>query len=80
MDRRRWNKLIKVEMMIKIGEWVNVSSGTSSPEQSRTKGCKTVVVVVLVVVIENDPTNACRYLLGIFLQHIMIIIARYTCK
>jgi len=32
MDRRRWNKLIKVEMMIKIGEWVNVSSGTSSPE------------------------------------------------
>jgi len=28
-------------------EWVNVSSGTGSPGKSRTKGHKTVVVVVL---------------------------------
>jgi len=39
-------------MIIRIGDWVNVSSGTSSPRvvPSRTKGCKTVVVVVVVVV------------------------------
>jgi len=30
-------------------EWENVSSGTGSPGLSRTKGHKTVVVVVLVV-------------------------------
>ena len=28
------------------GGWVNVSSGTGSPRQSRTKGRKTIVVVV----------------------------------
>ena len=32
-------------------EWVNVSSGTGSPKQSRTKGRETVVVVVVVVVL-----------------------------
>ena len=30
-------------MMIRIGEWVNVSCGTSSSGQSQTKGRKTVV-------------------------------------
>jgi len=30
MDRSRWKKLIKGWMMIRIGEWVNVSSGTGS--------------------------------------------------
>jgi len=30
-------------------EWVNVSSGTGSPGLSWTKGCKTVVVVVVVL-------------------------------
>ena len=34
--------------MIRIGGWVNVSSGTSSPRLSRTKGRKMVVVVVVV--------------------------------
>ena len=34
-------------MMIRmVGGWVSVSSGTSSPGQSRTKGRKMVVVVV----------------------------------
>ena len=28
--------------------WMGVSSGTSSPTQSQTKGCKMVVVVVLI--------------------------------
>jgi len=37
-------------MMIRIGEWVNVSSGTGSPAYSRTKVHKMVVVVVVVVV------------------------------
>jgi len=32
--------------MIRTGEWVNVSSGTSSPGYSRTKGHKTVVVLL----------------------------------
>jgi len=32
-------------MIIRIGEWVNVSSGTGSPGQSWTKGRKKVVVV-----------------------------------
>ena len=31
MDRSRWKKLIKEWLMIRICEWVNVSSGTSSP-------------------------------------------------
>ena len=30
-------------------EWLNVSSGTGSPGQSQTKGCKTVIVLVVVV-------------------------------
>jgi len=30
-------------------EWVNISSGTSSPEQSQTKGHITDVVVVVVL-------------------------------
>jgi len=30
-------------------EWMNVSPGTSSPGWSQTKGCKMVVVVVVVV-------------------------------
>jgi len=33
-------------MMIRIGEWVSVSSGIGSPGYCRTKGRKTVVVVV----------------------------------
>ena len=40
-------------------EWMNVSSGTGSPGQTRTKGRKTavcvcVVVVVVVVVVQTD--------------------------
>jgi len=35
-------------IMIWIGEWVNVSSGTISPGLSCTKGRKTVVVVPVV--------------------------------
>jgi len=31
-------------MMIMVGEWVYVSSGTGSPGESRTKGRKTAVV------------------------------------
>ena len=31
-------------------EWVNVASGTSSSGLSQTKGCKTVVVVAVVIV------------------------------
>jgi len=30
MDHSRWKKLIKGSMMIRIDEWVNVSSGTGS--------------------------------------------------
>ena len=37
-------------MIIRIGDWVKVSSGISSPRKSRTKGRKTVVAVVVVVV------------------------------
>ena len=37
-------------LMIRIGDWVNVSSGTGSLEYSRTKGHKTVVVVVIVMI------------------------------
>jgi len=34
-------------------EWVNVSSGTGSPRLSQTKGCKTVIVVDAVVVVDK---------------------------
>jgi len=37
----------KVWMMIRIGEWVNVSSGTGSPGYSWTKGCKMAVIVLV---------------------------------
>jgi len=36
-------------MIIRIGEWVNVSSSTGSPGWYWTKGRKMVVVVVVVV-------------------------------
>ena len=45
MDRCRWKKLIDW-MTIRMVGVVSVSSGTGSPEQSWTKGRKTVVVVV----------------------------------
>jgi len=35
-------------MTIRIGGWVNISSGTGSPGLSRTKGRKTVLVVAAV--------------------------------
>ena len=35
------------------GGWVSVSSGTGSPGQSRTKGRKTVAVVVVVVSLQQ---------------------------
>jgi len=41
VDGRSWWRF-----MIRIGEWVNVSSGTGTPWYSRTKGHKMVVVQV----------------------------------
>ena len=41
-------------LMIRIGEWVNVSSVTGSPGLSRMKGHKMVVVVVVVCVVVDD--------------------------
>ena len=38
-------------MKIRIGEWVNVSSGSGSPMQSRTKGRKMVVVCCSFVIV-----------------------------
>jgi len=38
-------------MMIRISEWVNVSSGTGSPGY-RTKGHKTNVVVIVVALLK----------------------------
>jgi len=35
----------KGRLMTRTGEWVDVSSGTGSPGQSKTKGRKTVVVL-----------------------------------
>ena len=46
MDRGRW-KMIKIRLEgDQDGGWVNVSAGTSSPGLSRTKGRKTIVVVM----------------------------------
>ena len=47
MDRSRWRKLIKDVDDQDRCEWVTVPSGTGSLGQSRTKGRKTVVVVVV---------------------------------
>ena len=43
MDRGRRSKMIKNDEQDRC-EWVNVSSGTSSPEQTQTKGHKMTVV------------------------------------
>jgi len=43
--RGRWMKLIRMVDEQEGCEWINVSSGTSSPRQIRTKGCKMVVCV-----------------------------------
>jgi len=40
-------------------EWENVSSGTASPGQSRTKGRKTLVLVAVVVVVVNGVMASC---------------------
>jgi len=38
-------------MMIRIGEWVNVSSGIGSPGKSLIKGRKMVVVIIIIIII-----------------------------
>jgi len=73
MDRDRWKKLIK------IGRWsgwwvVSVSSGTGSPGLSRTKGRKTVVVVVCVIFACEIPT-----LLKSILCHAIIVLHTNQC-
>ena len=45
MVRGRWRKMIRMVDEQEGCEWMDVSSGTSSPGKTRTKGCKTVVCV-----------------------------------
>jgi len=40
-------------MMIRIGEWVNVSSGIGSPGKSLIKGRKMVVVIIIIIIIHS---------------------------
>ena len=46
MVHSRWTKLIRMVDEQKGCEWMNVSSGTGSIEETRTKGHKTVVCEV----------------------------------
>ena len=34
-------------------EWMNVSSGTGSPRWTQTKGHKTVVCVIIIIIVKN---------------------------
>ena len=45
----KWRKMIRMVDEQEASEWVNVSSGTGSPEWTRTKGRKTVVCVCVCV-------------------------------
>ena len=48
MDRSIWRKLNRMVDDQDRCEWVNASSGTGSAGQSQTKGCKTVVVLLII--------------------------------
>ena len=49
MVRGRWRKMIRMVDEQEVCEWMNVSSGTGSPDQTQTKGRKTVVYVCVIV-------------------------------